>query len=50
MRVKEFKEKSEELKSLYGTDGYDAAAEELRKNEKKLAVSIFYSLFYFCRT
>jgi len=39
VRVKEFKEKSEKAKSMMGSEGYEALAEELRKDEKKLAVS-----------
>ena len=34
IRVKEFKEKSENLIKLKGSEGYEAAAEELRKDEK----------------
>ena len=41
VRVKEFKEKSENLKNLVGSDEYDVKVEELRKDEKKLAVSIY---------
>ena len=37
VRVKEFKEKSENLKNLSGSESYEAAAEDLRKDEKKLA-------------
>ena len=37
VRVKEFKTKSENLAALNGTDQYEAAAEDLRKDEKKLA-------------
>ena len=37
MRVKDFKAKSEELKNLQGTEGYKQAAEDLHKDEKKLA-------------
>tara|TARA_B110000285_G_scaffold232545_1_gene303845 strand:+ start:423 stop:599 length:177 start_codon:yes stop_codon:yes gene_type:complete len=44
VRVKEFKEKSENLNKLKGSEGYEAAAEELRKDEKKLAVSKFYRI------
>jgi hypothetical protein len=39
VRVKEFKEKSEKVKSLMGTEQYEVFADELRKDEKKLAVS-----------
>ena len=39
VRVKKFKKKSENLNKLKGSEGYEAAAEELRKDEKKLAVS-----------
>ena len=42
MRVREFKEKSNYLKKLMDsgdTDKYEAFAEDLRKDEKKLAVS-----------
>ena len=44
VRVKEFKEKSENLKNIVGQEGYEVKVEELRKDEKKLAVSIFKSL------
>jgi hypothetical protein len=39
VRVKEFKEKSVLIKSSMGSENYEALAEELRKDEKKLAVS-----------
>ena len=39
VRVKEFKEKSEKVKSLMGSENFEQAAEDLRKDEKKLAVS-----------
>jgi len=38
--VKEFKEKSEKSKSMLGSEGYEAMNEELRKDEKKLSVSL----------
>ena len=47
VRVKEFKEKSENLNKLKGSEGYEAAAEELRKDEKKLAVSILFLIMTF---
>jgi NTP pyrophosphatase (non-canonical NTP hydrolase) len=37
VRVKEFKEKSEHLKSGMTAESYEVAVEELRKDEKKLA-------------
>jgi hypothetical protein len=37
--VKEFKEKSEKAKLMMGTQEYEGLADELRKDEKKLAVS-----------
>ena len=37
VRVKEFKQKSENLNKLKGSEGFEAASEELRKDEKKLA-------------
>jgi hypothetical protein len=39
VRVKEFKEKSEKVKALMGSESFEQASEELRKDEKKLAVS-----------
>jgi hypothetical protein len=39
VRVKEFKEKSEKVKSMMGMEQYETLAEDLRKDEKKLAVS-----------
>ena len=39
VRVKEFKEKSENLKKATGTEDYEKIAEDLRKDEKKLGVS-----------
>jgi len=49
-RVKDFKEKSEKFKEMMGTgvecyEGYEAAAEELRRDEKKLGVSEYSSFF-----
>ena len=40
MRVKEFKEKSERAKELMGSGDYEAACEDLRKDEKRLASMI----------
>lgn len=37
--MKEFKNKSEMTKNQMGSESYEAAAEELKKDEKKLAVS-----------
>lgn len=37
VRVKEFKAKTENLKNMQTTEGYEEAQEELRKDEKKLA-------------
>jgi hypothetical protein len=39
VRVKEFKEKSQSIKSSMGNENYEALADELKKDEKKLAVS-----------
>ena len=39
VRVKEFKDKSSLIKSSMGSENYEALAEELKKDEKKLAVS-----------
>jgi len=36
-RVKDFKDKTEKFKSLMGTEDYEAAQEELRKDEKKIS-------------
>jgi hypothetical protein len=36
VRVKEFKEKSEKLKSNMGVEEYEQASQDLRKDEKKL--------------
>ena len=36
MRVKEFKDKSDTLKSSIATEGYEQLQEDLRKDEKKL--------------
>ena len=49
MRVKEFKEKSEKVKSMMGHENYEAMNEELRKDEKKLGVSTLFKV-YFRRT
>jgi hypothetical protein len=40
VRVKEYKEKAEKVKSLMGSETYEHAAEDLKKDEKKLAVSV----------
>jgi len=40
IRVNEFKKKSEDLQALKGGDDYRPAAEELKKEEKKLASTI----------
>lgn len=37
--MKEFKQKSEDLKRMIGSESYEQLTEELRKDEKKLAVS-----------
>jgi hypothetical protein len=42
--VKEFKQKSEDLKRMTGTESYEQLTEELRKDEKKLAVSFLICL------
>jgi len=39
VRVKEFKEKSEKVKSMMGHESYEVMNDELRKDEKKLGVS-----------
>ena len=39
MRVKEFKEKTLLVKSSMGNENYETLSEELKKDEKKLAVS-----------
>ena len=49
MRVKEFKEKSEKVKSMMGHESYEVMNDELRKDEKKLGVSILFRV-YFRRT
>lgn len=40
VRVKEFKDKSERIKELMGSPDYEAACEDLRKDEKRLASMI----------
>ena len=54
VRVREFKEKSNQLKRIMDsgdTEKYEMAAEDLRKDEKKLGVSIYFTLLlYFTRT
>ena len=37
--MKEFKNKSEQTKNQMGSENYEAASEELKKDEKKLGVS-----------
>ena len=43
MRVKEFKEKANKVKSMMGSPDYETVSEELRKDEKKLIVSKFWN-------
>tara|TARA_B110001450_G_C17206090_1_gene313472 strand:+ start:168 stop:350 length:183 start_codon:yes stop_codon:yes gene_type:complete len=43
--VKEFKNKSEHAKNQMGSENYEAVSEELKKDEKKLGVSL--ALFYY---
>lgn len=47
MRVKEFKEKANKVKSMMGSPDYETVSEELRKDEKKLIVSIFWNKLIF---
>ena len=45
--MKEFKNKSEMTKNQMGSESYEAAAEELKKDEKKLAVSPTHKIYDF---
>ena len=44
--MKEFKNKSEQTKNQMGSENYEAASEELKKDEKKLGVSSSFPMLF----